>query len=997
MFGSRQPDHRPLSVVGDLQGPIANDQSGHAPSSATRANGATRVVVSLDGRRNSLATIDCTAVQPQSKSGHVWCQARCAMQSAWSVISDAVPYKALALLVFWILGLHEVGRGQQNDFTCEASFGFHAYPTFDAPQWSMGMPLQSGQAYDELNRRVLAPVPMAVWVASDSDLVTGYCEGADPTCGGGRYRQEAIMGFLDTSWEIDPLSTTGSCGAFMNEMGLTEESGAGGGPLSPILTRDDQSVVLFVPPSDLNCNETRNFKIRAIVWESRQAIAPGLIDGATALEFDVEVKCTPQRTYDIRISKPTSSPLPAILNPEQADGAGYCGASFAYSQSSPIAGNVAFNDKIGVGDIRPLVATYLDQDGVTLRCGEGGGGCFGLSDPHAYHSALSYEWEFVGTPPAGVELLAGTTDKQVALLSIDSTITQGCELEVKLTVKDIGPALAHDGNAEKFIKIRVFTFAFIDQNSAALPREALRTAPKDLDSACFGVSELPTYEGMNNPGNATWADLPTTPDSRLFRFEVDSTYAGAEDVGSVDVRLTRRPQPGNNVSPTFDHSYTGKNQADSVSGPPPFRVFEHIRLVSNANDDTPVAPFEDYQTIRVQLGDRLRAQLLVDGDHVTFIELPVGTPPIGSQANSNAQNTIKTLTTRWIVVDLFPSASPSITLSTERMCEDLAQVNVRVRNEPGGGVVYYRRNNLLLLLPSAPTHDIRIAGTILVDGVTVGIDVLAAKQSDLVEMARLARQAIAAQITAPTGRAVRTANYGDYGIFVVDPGQDVQLVPNLTFTYETSPIPTPVPPTEGFIATHQPAWYGSGYPFPSNLQLNQELDLYLLAMNYSDCYAGASEFDAGAPGAESIDIYVLPHVFLLVDKLVAHTTPWHNVNLQARPAMCGTTFVRVPAVDADDSLPTGWWPAISHEMIHHFDRISPTAVSGCTDQAVHVTSDLRHLMARLPPGVDHWPDEAWDGPKRLPSTCCHDRYRRRGIRSSNSGNRAPQLLFERCE
>jgi hypothetical protein len=82
-------------------------------------------------------------------------------------------------------------------------------------------------------------------------------------------------------------------------------------------------------------------------------------------------------------------------------GPGYCGASFAYSQSSPIAGNVAFNDKIGVGDIRPLVATYLDQDGVTLRCGEGGGGCFGLSDPHAYHSALRLRVGICGDSASG--------------------------------------------------------------------------------------------------------------------------------------------------------------------------------------------------------------------------------------------------------------------------------------------------------------------------------------------------------------------------------------------------------------------------------------------------------------------------------------------------------------------------------------------------------------------------------------------------------------------
>ena len=57
----------------------------------------------------------------------------------------------------------------------------------------------------------------------------------------------------------------------------------------------------------------------------------------------------------------------------------------------------------------------------------------------------------------------------------------------------------------------------------------------------------------------------------------------------------------------------------------------------------------------------------------------------------------------------------------------------------------------------------------------------------------------------------------------------------------------------------------------------------------------------------------------------------------------------------------------------------------------------RHLMAALPNGQDHWSAEAWDGPKRLPSGCCHEPYWRRNLRGANSGSRQPQLLFEVCE
>ncbi len=994
MFGSRQCAHRLISVAKNSKGSLPSEREDEVRSSTARTIELAHAVETVESGRNRLATSGRPTVRPRSAGGRAETQTGRTLSAVCSVISSAPQWKFLLLLVCWILGLHKVGRGQQNDLTCESSFSFHAYPTFDAPQWSMGLPLQTGQAYEDLNRRVLAPVPMAVWVDSDSDLVTGHCEGADPTCGGERYRQEAIAGFLDTSWEIDPLSTTGSCGAFMNELGLTEAPGAGGGPLSPILTRDDQSVVLFVPPSDLNCGEIRLFKIRAIAWESRQAIAPGMMDGATALEFNVRVECTPQRTFNIRIDPPTTSPLPLQLDPMQTDGAGYCGASFAYSQSSPIAGNVGFNDKIGVGDIRPLVATYLDQDGVTLRCGEGGGGCFGLSDPHAYHSALSYEWEFVGTPPAGVELLAGTTDKQVALLSIDSNLAQGCEVEIKLTVKDIGPALAHDGDVEKFIKIRVFKFAFIDQNSAALPREALRTAPKDLDSACLGVSEQPTYEGMNNPGNATWADVPTTPDSRLFRFEVDSTYPGAEDVGSVDVRLIRRHQPGNNASPTFDHTYTGKNQANLVSGPLPFRVFEHIRLVSNANDDTPVAPFGDHQAIRVQLGDRLRAQLLVDGGHVTFIELPVGTPPIGSQALPTALNTIKTLRIRWLEVDLFSSPPPAVGPSTDRMSEDLAQVGVAVKSEPGVATVQYRINNIIFLPPlGAAVADFRLVGSVVVGGSPVPVDIAVSGALDESARCRLIRQALASAISAQTGRTARTSSMEQLGFLVVDPGLDVQLLVNaLQFRLQSDGS---IIPNTGVYA-YTPAWYGQGYPFSTGLTL-EEQDLMVLSMNYSDCYTAIDEFSPSASGANNIDIYVVPSVQLLQPKVVAQTYAWSNIVKSKRPALCGSTFVKVAAVDADDSSPEGWWPAIGHEMMHHLDRNNPTASAGCTDGFPHITGDLRHLMAALPNGQDHWSAEAWDGPKRLPSGCCHEPYWRRNLRGANSGSRQPQLLFEVCE
>jgi hypothetical protein len=546
--------------------------------------------------------------------------------------------------------------------------------------------------------------------------------------------------------------------------------------------------------------------------------------------------------------------------------------------------------------------------------------------------------------------------------------------------------------SEKFIKIRVFDFKFIDQDNVAIPRERLREDPKYLDSACLRVSQRPTAAGINNPGlnNPRYRNLgwPSTDASRsaVVRFQVDSNYAGAPSLGSADVRVTRRPQPGNSAVPTFEHVYQCKTQNEATAGPTPFRVYSQIRLVSNPNDDTPVAPMEDWQTIRVQLGDRVRAELLVDGQHVTFLELPVGAPPLGSSGLASAKNAIKTASVRFLRVELDSVPSLDMQKTVERMSEDLAQIGVRAKSTGSAQIVRQKVNLFYMVFEPAGSTGYISSGGLLVNGQQVSVSAQVPADYSTFSATKFMASKVAIEIGAATGLETRHAMYGAYGCVVVNPGVDVSIQVNQNFTHAIQ--------TDVYV----PAWYGSGYPLSSPIVF-EYIDQAALCMNYSDNYDDVTgSFWALHQGAGSIDFYVFGASVILpapppANQVTANSVPWAEPWMSIQSAFCGTTFLPETCVDADDSAPLGYWPIPAHELVHHLSRRGETTGGTCTDGNWHIVNDASHMM-KGSAGVENW-----QGPKRLPDDCCLPQFRERDLRKLNSSSSsldAPKLLFEFC-
>jgi hypothetical protein len=378
----------------------------------------------------------------------------------------------------------------------------------------------------------------------------------------------------------------------------------------------------------------------------------------------------------------------------------------------------------------------------------------------------------------------------------------------------------------------------------------------------------------------------------------------------------------------------------------------------------------DKQTVCVELGDRMRAELWIDGEYATAIELPVGSPPLGS----NHRNSMQTARLHWVMLGL-PSTAADLPASTRRISEDLAQVGLRVRTKAETHGVQLVNNMFVVTC--------WVAGSVSVNGslqigptggamVTVPISA-SANGSTNVQNAHILAEAIAAQVAAVVPWEVRVADAPQYNssAIVVNPGSSMGIqTAGLTFN------PAPPPPAPPQLAV----WYND----PTIRWTNQPpvfntLDALMFCMNYKD----DATFSANAPGADTIDMFVIHDSFFYIDDNNVADPNAHGWSFDWSfesdvPGLCGATFIHRSAVDAADDSPL--YMTVGHEIVHQLARTTR-----------HLT-DPTHLMLHPFPGATVL--ESPERHKRLPDSVSY--YSSATIRLKSGAFASPRLLFEDC-
>lgn len=191
--------------------------------------------------------------------------------------------------------------------------------------------------------------------------------------------------------------------------------------------------------------------------------------------------------------------------------------------------------------------------------------------------------------------------------------------------------------------------------------------PKAGPEATLMVSKAVTTENL--PDAATFVGPPgADPDPATFRLQMTALPPGSDVKFKLEVL---RDAQGVVYTHTFD-AIEGTLENGTLA----YRMDEHIRFVSNAPPGSAPsgAVYDDeyrgHQTIRAELGDLVRATLILDGEETDIdTELPVGRPP--SEVGPNA---IRTAEINFMTLDGVNSAPQTI---VDRMSEDWAQAAVR--------------------------------------------------------------------------------------------------------------------------------------------------------------------------------------------------------------------------------------------------------------------------------------------------------------------------------
>lgn len=721
------------------------------------------------------------------------------------------------------------------------------------------------------------------------------------------------------------------------------------------------------------------------------------MDGGCTLKFPVRIETLPSGLKSITISMPTLTVLPAIPQPYGLSTGGLCTPRFRVGGGEDIQGDVHCNKFVGTRALLPVVAAYEEEDTVHLECGEGSGGCFGASPVITFSCKLNYTWELVSAPN-GVSIIPQTLDRNTALLVIGSEVGM---IHLRVKIKDalvaIGGGVVDDGQDDTDVQvdeyIRIMDLGFIDQQNTAIPREIADAMASTLDSACLRVSSRVTTAKINSlEASSQWPadwDGPTTdsPDPCTYRLHIDSTYPSAPDLaGPVEIKIKRIAFPGNSGAiPAYFDAFVCKNQVGGVTGPAPFRSYEHFRLVSNYDagdataghvfDDSLVVPMADRQTIAVGLRDAIRASLYVGGAYAAEVALPVNSPPIGQT------NSIRSVKLRWTELKLGgQSTGLDLASSERRISEELAQIGVRVASGGSTPAVVASpvlHNAIYVFVSVQPQGGLVTLNTVVrIDGNDYSVSG-STTSGDAFQAARDVGLGVVSSLSAH----FPSIRHGLSTVMVLVNQNPVQQSPMVLYAIVPRPgqetlltLPTPQAPPAALLLNDATLEVANFEYTP--------MTAVMWALNYKD---GGELLDEQSAGAETIDLLVTPTAYrhrhnwrLSITNIWGWSYVWSPGGVQSAPALAGTVFIRGGAVDPfeNDPLGTGW--AGGHEIIHQLAK--------STDHR----SIQTHLMLGSYPAVA----ESAQSPKRLPYQ--DNTFSVLPIQAVSAGSAIPQLLFSIC-
>lgn len=178
--------------------------------------------------------------------------------------------------------------------------------------------------------------------------------------------------------------------------------------------------------------------------------------------------------------------------------------------------------------------------------------------------------------------------------------------------------------------------------------------PLTGDDACHMVSRFVTDQDL--PGTATFAGpVPANADPDTFRVQVRGLPPGTSPVARVVIT-----RPGATV---YTHDFPMlSSPAGAVRD---FRSDEHVRLVSNDIDDAHLA----HQTAKVRLADEVAAVVLIGGNSLGALRLPVGRP-----ATEAGPKAIRTCDINFVTATAL-GTDPAGTV--DRMSQNWAQLAIR--------------------------------------------------------------------------------------------------------------------------------------------------------------------------------------------------------------------------------------------------------------------------------------------------------------------------------
>jgi hypothetical protein len=456
---------------------------------------------------------------------------------------------------------------------------------------------------------------------------------------------------------------------------------------------------------------------------------------------------------------------------------------------------------------------------------------------------------------------------------------------------------------------------------------------------------------------------PST-DPRVYRVQIDSNIPGAPDLVTPQIRLIKREALGNDLDVPYNFVFDCKNQSSWVTtGPAPFRMCEEIRLVSNADrgqsvlsggvyDDQPGLPMADKQTVCVELGDRIRAELTIAGSYATSIELPVNTPPLGLDAD----NSIQTALVRWTLISA--GASPVPDLATRRQREDLAQVGIRSEVNSLTTTTLFK-NMLVVTSAGGPVAGNGTVTYTIGAGQPLTVPFSYSTNGTAADNARAIGESITAALPGTVPADKRQTHWNGSvkaWLIVMKPG---------------TPVAYTATPGNPQVQVYQ--WDGNW-----GQQMYQEPDVIMWAMNFKD----ETVYDENAKlasGSETVELFILPSGWRYQWDLthLADTWTWEQVYEDNNPASQGVTVTTVDAVDSNDS--PVYWSVLGHELGH--------ALLKSRDHAPGQTN----LMFESVPQTAENPTTS---PKRLPDT--GGNFSGIRMRAMSAKSRMPALLFEKC-